>query len=127
MSVQVHELVIFPASRTGWEEAFGWDGGPFKDTSKTHMTDLRPQTSNPLDDADMSNDGNEEMDQNPDEAGWDPLQSLAVAGDWVEGDHALTNSILFMWDAALYLELNDAIHDGNTGQVMEVIKVSLNV
>src|SRR5260370_21860506 len=104
MSVQAHELAIFPASRTGWEEAFGADCGRFKDSSKTHMTNLRPQTSNPLDNADMSNDGNEEMDQNPDEAGWGPLQSLAVAGDWVEGNHTLTNSILFTWDATLYLE-----------------------
>jgi len=69
----------------------------------------------------------EEMDQNPDKASWDPLHPLATAEDQVEGDHTLTNSILLMWDAAIYLELNDAIHDGDTGRIMEVTKVSMNV
>ena len=136
MSVQAHELAMFPVSRMGREEEFGWDGGPFEDTSKTHMSDLRPQTSDPLDDANMfggstglagGDKGNEETDQNPDEAGWDPLHPRATVGDQVGGDHALANSILLMRDAAIYLELNYVIHDGDTGQVMEVIKVSVNI
>ena len=132
MTNQAHELAIFPASRTGWEDTFGRDGGPFKNTSKTHMTDVRPQISDPPEDVNMSGSGGGDdcdpgIDQNPDEAGWDPLHSLATAGDQVEGDHTLANSILLMRDAAIYLELNDAIHDGDTGRVMEVVKVSVNV
>src|SRR5260221_4931191 len=107
MSIQAHELVMFPVSRMGQEEEFGQDGSPFEDTSKTHISDLRPQTSDPLDDANMSSGstgltggdkGNEEMDQNPDEVGWDPLHPHATVGNQAGGDHALTNSILLMKD-----------------------------
>ena len=126
MSVQAHELAVFPTSRTGQEEAFGRDGGPIDDTSKTHMAD--PQTSDPQDHVNTSgsDNSNEEMDQNPDEASWDVPCLLDAEMDQVEGDHILANSILLMQDAAIYLELNDAIHDGDTGRVMEVIKVSAN-
>ena len=72
-------------------------------------------------------DCDEEMDQNPNEAGWDPLHLLATAQDQVEGDHTLMNSILLIQDAAIYLELNNVIYDGDTGCVMEVEKVSMNV
>jgi len=85
-----------------------------------------------MEDVNMSGSGggddcDEEMDQNPDEAGWDPLHPLATAQDQVEGDHTLMNLILLMQDTTIYLELNDAFHDGDTGRIMEVTKVSMNV
>src|SRR5260370_38259737 len=50
MSIQMHELAIFPTSRTGWEEVFGQDSSPFEIASKTHTTNLRPQTSDSSED-----------------------------------------------------------------------------
>src|SRR5258708_35883213 len=42
MSVQEHELAMFPASRMSREEEFGRDGVPFDDTSTTHKWYLTP-------------------------------------------------------------------------------------
>src|SRR5260370_545292 len=128
MSIQAHELAIFPTSRTGWEEAFGQDGSPFENTSKIHTTDLRPQTSDSMEDVNMSGSGggdncDEEMDQNPDEAGWDPLHLLATAQDQVEGDHTLANLILLIQDPTFNLNSKNA--DFNSKFMQEVIALNI--
>src|SRR5260370_37437660 len=65
----------------------------------------------------------ESMDQNPDKVGWDAPCMLAATVAQPHTNITLANCIPLMHDAAIYLELNHAIHFGDSGRVMEVIKV----
>lgn len=59
-----------------------------------------------------------------DDVHWEePEVALQYEPTYWAGDRVLANQILFLRDAAWYLEFNTAIKEGDMGRVYEIIKV----